>query len=325
MPDHTGTDADATDPDRAASAHLAEKEHREAVPSAEPSTAAESGRDVRVTPLDPVKAATELLGAVAGIGALIFFVGSSILALRYDGLGLPPLRAATAVTREYAFGIGAQALAVWGVCAAAIAYLPGRWIYDRHLGTTPKVLWGWLLTLVAICVVLLMTLHRWFPLALVVALAWEVAALSLIRRRLLRTLATVSAVGLAVIAYEADRVNYVLDRAFVEVKSRRDSANLTGLPDKQKQVKNPDRFCVQGHYIICGPLLGWRDGGLLLGAAGDEYRPPRIMFLPASRIVNVYVEKAHAHLTDDLRNRRRTPLRCRAPLAALDLPGCGES
>jgi hypothetical protein len=63
--------------------------------------------------------ALQVIGAVAGIGSLLYFTGAAILWLRFSAIGLEPDRAAALVPREVGFAVGARTVAKWVALAAA--------------------------------------------------------------------------------------------------------------------------------------------------------------------------------------------------------------
>jgi hypothetical protein len=90
----------------------------------------------------PVTLVLEFLGAVAGIGALMAFVGGAMLWVRFDALQLPADQAVTLLPKQLLLVVGAHSLAIpvaTGVLAALVflllnaqdpqhAHMPRRWV-----------------------------------------------------------------------------------------------------------------------------------------------------------------------------------------------------
>lgn len=97
----------------------------------------------------PIGVATQLLGAVAGVGALMTFVGGAMLWIRFSALDLPSDQAVTLLPKQLLLIVGAHALAlpvILGLVAAGVFALFKR---SRRGRSSPLRLVAFLIVLVS--------------------------------------------------------------------------------------------------------------------------------------------------------------------------------
>jgi hypothetical protein len=214
---------------------------------------------------DPLGRLTTAAGALVGGVGFIYVVGALSLSLRYEGYGLPGQHTAALTPREVLLTAGLRTLIVWVAIGALIAWAltwwerrPARWI-KRQLRTW----WGFLIA-TAIAVLLLLLPVVWPFVAYLGILAtayatatwWSAASVK-------RLLVTALAIGATTVAYEADRVSYLVERTCLN-------------------VKDPGRR-------VCGLLVGQQDRGFYLGVRDAD--GVRLVFVPAARVKSASTQK----------------------------------
>jgi hypothetical protein len=225
---------------------------------------------------------------VGAIVALVYVIGGASLALRYDGFGLPGHQAAAQTPREVLLAAGLRTLAVWAVISVAMVALLGRlpMATKRALARRLRRPAG-MLAAAAVALALLLLLRVWWPLAAYAAVL--VVVLSSVHwwdRPLARLLATVAAVAVVGVAYEADRLSYVVERSCVTL--------------------------AQESGRVCGTLVGHQDRGFYLGvpvaAAGAHSPPQELVFIPAERVREAESDNQLLRVTTERADTRRARL-----------------
>jgi hypothetical protein len=252
-----------------------------------------------------------LIGAAGAIGAavtLVYLIGGASLSMRYAGFGLPGNQAATLTPREDLLAAGLRTLAVWALLGVALVLalraLPDGFV--RVLGDRLSRPWGLVLAAV-VALVLFLVLRVWWPLATYGAvLAILLASRHWGTRPLARLLMSVLAVALVAVAYEADRISYLVEWTCVDVARASAVDAAAGSP-----------VAAGTRQRVCGTLIGQSDRGFYLGLrtrshpTGKRAMPSRVGFIPAARVQAAYTEKRPARATANHAADRREPLRSR--------------
>jgi hypothetical protein len=246
-------------------------------------------------------------GAVGAVIALIYVVGGTSLALRYEGLGLPGNLSAALTPREVLAAAGLRTLAVWTALGAVLVFalraIPDATVLRGAgwLGTR----WG-VGAVAAAGLLLLLTLRVWWPLAAVVAVLTIILSSVYWRSRPVRRfLAALLSVALVAVAYEADRLTYRLERTCVRYLSS---------PEVNESATAPRGERTRGTQRICGTLIGQQDRGFYLGAENQTEIPAdsasegdRLLFIPQTKVEDAYSEPQLARvLTSSADDRRET-------------------
>jgi hypothetical protein len=214
---------------------------------------------------DPLGRLTTAAGALVGGVGFIYVVGALSLSMRYEGYGLPGQHTAALSPREVLLTAGLRTLVVWVAIGAAVAWMlalkerrAARWI-KRRLRTWPGAV-----DALGIGVVLLWFHVLWPFVAYLGILAtayatatwWSASSVK-------RLLVTALAIGATTVAYEADRISYLIERTCL---------NLT---DRAPRT--------------CGLLVGQQDRGFYIGV-----RDPvgvRLVFVPSERVKSASTQK----------------------------------
>jgi hypothetical protein len=238
-----------------------------------------------------------LLAAAGAAGAgvaLVYVIGGASLSIRYDGFGLPGNQAAAQTPREMLLAAGLRTLVVWTLVGLALVLS-----LMRVPDATPPALARRLrrrrgpFAAAAVALVLLLVLEVWWPLAAFAALVVIVlVAVRWRERTLARALAGVAAVTLVTVAYEADRLTYVVERTCVTRAAVGDAV-----------PRAP----------VCGTLVAQLDRGFYLGvplpARGEERtRPQALVFVPADRVQEAVSSKQQVSVTTSQARARRKRL-----------------
>jgi hypothetical protein len=243
---------------------------------------------------DPWSRVIAVAGAAGGV-ALLYVIGGASLSIRYDGLGLPGNQAAAQTPREMLLAAGLRTLVVWTLVGAALVLS-----LVRVPDVTPPAVTRRLrkrrgpAAAAAVAVVLLLVLKVWWPLAAFAALVMIVIVTVRWRERTLaRALVGVAAVTLVTVAYEADRLTYVVERTCV-------TPAVYGDP-------------VPGATPVCGTLVAQLDRGFYLGvplpARGEERTQPQaLVFVPADRVQQAVSSKQQVSVTTSQAEARRERL-----------------
>ncbi len=245
---------------------------------------------------DPWARLIAAAGAVGAAVALVYMVGGASLSLRYEGFGLPGQQAAAQTPREVLLAAGLRTLTIWVLLGVGLVLslraLPDA--TERALVERLRRPLG-LLAVAVVALLLLVLLEVWWPLATYGALlAIVLASVRWKARPLPRVLASVFAVALVAVAYEADRLTYQVERTCVTV------ARTAG---------------ESGDRGVCGTLIGQQDRGFYVGvpleAPGggvQAARPQRLLFVPAARVSDATSRKQLARVTEDSADSRRRRL-----------------
>lgn len=248
---------------------------------------------------DPWQRLLAAAGAIGSAVALVYVIGAASLSVRYEGFELPGNQSAAQTPREVLLAAGLRTLAVWAVVGVAVV------VSLRRLPeATERALARWLrrpagiLASAAVALALILTASVWWPLAAFAALL--VVVLTSVRwrdRPLSRLLATVAAVALVALAYEVDRLSYVVERNCVTLSGGTGTADGT---DARR---------------VCGTLVAQQDRGFYLGvpiaAAGANSPPQRLMFIPTERVREAESVNQLLLVTTERAKGRREPLRSR--------------
>lgn len=239
---------------------------------------------------DPWSNVVAAAGAIGAAAALVYVIGGASLSLRYEGFGLPGNLAATLTPREVLLAAGLRTLFLWALLGVALV-LVLRAIPDAKVrALVGRVRRRWIVLTVAVpAIILLLSVRVWWPLGTYGAvLAITLATLYWEPRSPRRLLAYAVSVGLVAVAYEADRLSYLVEWTCVDL--------------------------AQAQQKICGTLIGQKENGLYLGVPGaasaraELSRPPHLAFLPSSRIEEATAEKQLARVIAARAAARREPL-----------------
>jgi hypothetical protein len=243
---------------------------------------------------DPWARLLAVAGAAGAGVALVYVIGGASLSIRYDGFGLPGNQSAAQTPREMLLAAGLRTLVVWTLVGVALVLS-----LMRVPDATPPALARRLrrrrgpAAAAAVAVGLLLVLEVWWPLAAFAALVVIVLVTVRWRERILaRALAGVAAVTLVTVAYEADRLTYVVERTCVTRAVAGDP--VPGAP-------------------VCGTLVAQLDRGFYLGVplpAPDEERtrPQALVYIPADRVQEAVSSKQQVSVTTSQARARRERL-----------------
>jgi hypothetical protein len=248
---------------------------------------------------DPWARLLAAAGAAGAGAALVYVIGGASLSMRYDGFGLPGNQAAAQTPRELLLAAGLRTLVVWTLVGVALVLS-----LVRVPDATPPALARRLhrrrgpLAAAAVALVLLVVLDVWWPLAAFAALV--VIVLVTVRwkgRPLARAVAGVAAVTLVAVAYEADRLTYVVERTCV----------TRALPAGSAEPSGP---ALDGP--VCGTLVGQQERGFYLGVPlpgpGEHTPPQELVFVPADRVQQAVSRKQEVRVTTSKAEARREQL-----------------
>ena len=234
-----------------------------------------------------------VLGAVGAGAALVYVIGGTSLSMRYAGLGLPGNQAAAQTPREILLAAGLRTLVVWTLVGAALVLALVR-VPDH----TPPAIARRLrrrrgpVAAAVVALVLLLVLRVWWPLAAFAA----VVAIVLVTvrwgdRSFARAVVGVAAVTLVAVAYEADRLTYIVERTCVTRAVAGDP--VPGAP-------------------VCGTHVAQLDRGFYLGVSlpppGAHTAPQELVFIPADRVQEAVSRKQQVMVTTNEAEARREPL-----------------
>jgi hypothetical protein len=227
---------------------------------------------------DPLGRLTTAAGALVGGVGFIYVVGALSLSLRYEGYGLPGQHTAAITPREVLLTAGLRTLIVWVAIGAVVAWLLAwrerrlaRWLKGRLLtkeGAVVAVLIGAAL----LCLRVVWPFVAYLGIlatAYATATWWSASSVK-------RLLVTALAIGATTVAYEADRISYIIERTCLN-------------------VKDPGRR-------TCGLLVGQQDRGFYVGVR--DAVGVRLVFVPAARVASASTQKAPLRVNAD--DRRRT-------------------
>jgi hypothetical protein len=249
-------------------------------------------------------------GAIGAGVALVYVVGGTSLSLRYEGLGLPGQQAAALTPREVLLAAGLRTLALWSVIGVALV-LALRALPDAAIETVAGRLRtpSGLLAVAALALALLLILRVWWPLAALGALlAIVLASVYWKPFRVRRFLVSALSIGLVGVAYEADRLTYIVEWTCVRAANSSGAAGEDATPAASREVP--------GERRVCGTLIGQQDRGFYLGvpSTGDSAHgtgPSRLVFIPAGLVEEAYSARRLARVIASRAEARREPLRSR--------------
>jgi hypothetical protein len=214
---------------------------------------------------DPLGRLTTAAGALVGGVGFIYVVGALSLSLRYEGYGLPGQHTAAVSPREVLLTAGLRTLVVWVAIGSLVAWgliWRGRWLarwIKRQLRTGPGLAVAVVIGAVLLCLRVLWPFVAYLG---VLATAYATAtwwSASSVKRLLVTTLA----IGATTVAYEADRISYIVERACVN-------------------LKDPGRR-------TCGLLVGQQDRGFYIGVR--DVVGARLVFVPSARVESASTRK----------------------------------
>jgi hypothetical protein len=242
---------------------------------------------------DPWARVLAFAGAAGAAVALIYVIGGASLSIRYDGFGLPGNQSAAQTPREVLLAAGLRTLVVWTLVGAALVLA-----LVRVPDAAPPALTRRLrrrrgpAAVAVVAVVLLLVLRVWWPLAALAALVVIVfVTVRWKERPLARALAGVAAVSLVTVAYEADRLTYMVERTCVTRAVADDP--VPGAP-------------------VCGTLVAQVDRGFYLGVPlpdpGEHTEPQALVFVPADRVSEATSRKQEVMVTTSHADGRRERL-----------------
>jgi hypothetical protein len=228
---------------------------------------------------DPLSRLGAVAGAVLGGVGFIYVVGALSLSLRYSAFGLPGQQAAAVTPREVLLAAGLRTLVIWLAIGAAIALAltaRDRWL-ARRIRDVMRTRWA--RAAIAILAIALLFMRVLWPLAVLVGvLVTTYATVTWDGPSVKRVVVTVLALGLVTVAYEADRISYVVESTCVDVE---DPAGRS-----------------------CGVLVGQQDRGFYLGDPGSG----RLLFLPAGRVASASSRRQPTRASQPARDDRREPV-----------------
>jgi hypothetical protein len=225
---------------------------------------------------------TTLLSAAGAVGAavgIVYVIGGVVLSLRYEGFGLSGQQGVALTSREVLFFYGGRSLVIWALLGLLLVLvlwkLPESTV--KQIAERLRTPVGLAATAVAV-LALMPVLHVWWPLAAIVAVVVILVAVAYWRSRPVALfLISSAAIALVAVAYEADRLKYLVDKSCVAL--------------------------ADGDGRECGLLIGQNDRGTYLGQpSGDAYR---LLFIPAERVLEASTEKDDANVTPDRAEARR--------------------
>lgn len=214
---------------------------------------------------DPLGRLTTAAGALVGGVGFIYVVGAISLSLRYEGYGLPGQHTAAMSPREVLLTAGLRTLVVWVAIGLAIAWVLtwrerrlARWI-KRGLRSRKGAAVAVFIGAALLCMRVAWPFVAYLAIlatAYATATWWSASSVK-------RLLVTALAIGATTVAYEADRISYIIERTCLNVK---DAGRRT-----------------------CGLLVGQQDRGFYVGvrdAAGVH-----LVFVPAARVASASTQK----------------------------------
>jgi hypothetical protein len=214
---------------------------------------------------DPLGRLTNAAGALLGGVGFIYVVGALSLSLRYEGYGLPGQHTAALSPREVLLTAGLRTLVVWVAIGAVIAWAltwwerrPARWI-KRRLQTKEGIAVAVLIGVALLCLRVVWPFVAYLGIlatAYATATWWSASSVK-------RLLVTALAIGATTVAYEADRISYIVERTCLN-------------------VKDPGRR-------TCGLLVGQQDRGFYVGVR--DAVGVRLVFVPAPRVASASTRK----------------------------------
>jgi hypothetical protein len=243
---------------------------------------------------DPWERALTVAGAAGGGVALVYVIGGTSLSMRYAGLGLPGNQAAAQTPREILLAAGLRTLVVWTLVGAALVLS-----LVRVPDATPPAVTRRLrrprgpAAVAVVALVLLLVLKVWWPLAAFAALVMIMLVTVRWRKRhVARALVGVAAVTLVAVAYEADRLTYVVERTCVTRAVPGDP--VPGAP-------------------VCGTLVAQLDRGFYLGVPlpprGEQRTEPQaLVYVPADQVQEAVSSKQQVSVTTSQAEARRERL-----------------
>jgi hypothetical protein len=244
-------------------------------------------------------------GAIGAAVALVYVIGGASLSLRYQGFGLPGQQAAALTPREVLLAAGLRTLALWAVIGL-ILLLALRLVPDdavRALASRLRTRYG-VLAAGVLALALFLLLKVWWPLAgLAAVLAIILASVYWESRPVRRFLISALSIGLVAVAYEADRISYLIERTCV-LSSGPSGARA----EIREQAAAPE---VRQGIRVCGILVGQQDRGFYLGVDTPEGGPYRLVFVPAPVVEGAYSATRLARVIPIRAEDRREPLRSR--------------
>jgi hypothetical protein len=254
---------------------------------------------------DPWARVIAAAGAIGAGVALVYVIGGASLTLRYQGFGLPGQQAAALTPREVLLAAGLRTLALWAVIGLVmllgLGLLPDEPV--RAVASRLRTREG-VLAVIVVALALLLVLEVWWPLAglaallaiLLVSVYWE-------SRPVRRFLVSALSIGIVAVAYEADRLSYLIERTCVLTADPSGASEGVAAPAAPPGVRQERR--------VCGILVGQQDRGFYLGVGTPEGDPYRLVFLPASMVERAYSETQLARVIPSRAEDRREPLRSR--------------
>lgn len=256
---------------------------------------------------------TTLFSAAGAAGAavgLIYVVGGMDMSMRYDAFGLTGQQAVAYTSREELLVVGLRSLALWSILGAALVFVVQHLLSqtaEKTLSRSRRLPGA--VVLAVVIVTLLLVLHVWWPLAaLGAAIVIVTATLRLRDHPLSRFVAIAAAIAAVAVAYESDRISYLVDWTCIQVND----SNARAWPDAY-WLGPP----AGGSPQTCGVLVGQNDRGFYIGSQGP-WRGPRpgapryrLLFIPASRVVTAFAQKEPLSAIDARVDDRRKPLRFR--------------
>jgi hypothetical protein len=222
-------------------------------------------------------------GAAGASVGLVYAIGGVVLGFRYEGFGLSS-HTVTVTPREQLLLRGGVAMTVWTVLGL-ILVLALETASRRLNGSFSAVTYRAVaLGLAAVAVVLLLVLHVWWPLLAVGAVGVAFVTSRWRSRPVVRFLACAVAVGAVAVAYEADRLRFIVERTCV------DYSRPSGR--------------------VCGILIGQTDRGIYLGETARQDRSSLIL-VPANRVQWSTTVRTRAAVIESQARARRRPIRSR--------------
>jgi hypothetical protein len=227
---------------------------------------------------DPLGRLTSAAGALLGGVGFIYVVGALSLSLRYEGYGLPGQHTAALSPREVLLSAGLRTLVVWVAIGSVVAWVLtwrerwlARWI-KRRLRTWPGVVVAVVIGAALLCLRVLWPFVAYLGIlatAYATATWWSASSVK-------RLLVTALAIGATTVAYEADRISYIIERTCLNLK---DSGRRT-----------------------CGLLVGQQDRGFYVGVR--DALGVRLVFVPSARVTSASTQKEPLRV--DAGDRRKT-------------------
>jgi hypothetical protein len=214
-----------------------------------------------------------------------------VLGFRYQGFGLPG-QAVTITPREQLLIRGGVAMVVWTALGVLLVFAL-ELIHRRMADSSPSPRLRRVVDLGfgAAAVVSLLLLRVWWPLLALGAVVLVAASIRWRSRPVVRFLVCALAVGVVAVAYEADRLRFIVEQTCVDTRNRQGSE--------------------------CGLLIGQTDRGIYLGRLATDDRPSELVFVPAPRVERASTVKRDARVIAPEARARRRPIRSR--LLSLDI------